>query len=90
MDAYARAWMAEVGYEVVLWDMSTALPAASTAAEIEAAAAALLSEVHPGAVLRFQVLGDGAQMAVLLAQVLPLLEAQGYEFRAVCLGSDVG
>jgi len=90
MDAYARAWMAEVGYEVVLWDMSTALSAASTAAEVDAVAAALPSQVRAGAVLRFHVLGDGAQMAVLLTQVLPLLEAQGYEFRTVCLGSDVG
>jgi len=90
MDAYARAWMAEVGYEVVLWDLSTALSAASTAAEVEAVAAALPSQVRAGAVLRFHVLGDGAQTAVLLTQVLPLLEAQGYEFRTVCLGSDVG
>ncbi|MCD6286189.1 MAG: hypothetical protein J7M39_09800, partial [Anaerolineae bacterium] len=89
MDAYARAWMAEVGYEVVLWDTSTALSLTSSAVEVEAAVAELLSQVRAGAVLRFHVLGDGGQMAVLLAQVLPLLEAQGYEFRTVCLGSGV-
>jgi len=89
MDAYARALMAEVGYEVLLWDTSTATSSASTSAAIEAAVAELLRQVRPGAVLRFHVLGNGAQMTVLLDQVLPLLEARGYEFGTVCLGSDV-
>jgi peptidoglycan/xylan/chitin deacetylase (PgdA/CDA1 family) len=89
MDAHTRAWMAEVGYKVVLWDTSSATPMSSTATEVEAVVAELLSQVHPGAVLRFRVLSDGAQMVVLLEQVLPLLEAQGYGFRSVCLGPDV-
>jgi len=83
MDAYARAWMAEVGYEVVLWDTSLAVSASS----VDETVAELLSEVHPGAVLRFHVLGDGAQMAADLEHVLPLFQAQGYEFRTLCFSS---
>ena len=89
MDAYARAWMAESGFEVVLWDTSTAMSADATAAEVEAAVAELLWQVRPGAVLRFQVTGDGAQMVAVLQQVLPLLEAQGYEFQPTCLSPGV-
>jgi len=85
MDAYARAWLAEVGYDVVLWDASPVVSAAS----VDEAVAGLLSQVRPGAVLRFHVVGDGAKMAAVLEQVLPPLESQGYEFRTVCHGSDV-
>ncbi|MCJ7550084.1 MAG: polysaccharide deacetylase family protein, partial [Anaerolineae bacterium] len=87
MDAYARTWLAEAGYEVVLWDTSTS-PAAS-ATSVGEAVAGLLSQVRPGAVLRFHVVGDGAQTAAVLELVLPALQAQGYEFRTVCHGSDV-
>jgi len=89
MDAYARAWMAEAGYEVALWDTSVVTSPGHAAVEIEAAVVKLLSLVRPGAVLRFQVTGDGAQMAAVVEHVLPLLEAQGYEFRPTCLGPGV-
>lgn len=89
MDAYTRARVAELGYTVVLWDTSLAVSSPSTAADTETAVAELLSRVRPGAVLRFHVLGNGARMAAVLERVVPLLEAQGYESRPVCLSSNV-
>jgi hypothetical protein len=71
-DAYTRAAAAEQGYDVLLWDID----ASSLAPE------ALLSQVFPNAVVRFD--GDSDELAGKLAALLPALAQQGYSVEALC------
>ncbi|MBK8051658.1 MAG: polysaccharide deacetylase family protein [Anaerolineales bacterium] len=81
-DAFTRAYAAELGYEVLLWDIDArdwAQPGA------EAIASAITSQAFPGAVVRLNDLGDPTQTAAALDQALPALAQQGYSVRAYCV-----
>ena len=82
MDALSRVRLAELGYEVVLWDLDVV-----QSAETDAAVASLLSLARPGSVIRFSVTNDGSQAAAVLTGAIPALIAQGYEFVPACVGS---
>jgi peptidoglycan/xylan/chitin deacetylase (PgdA/CDA1 family) len=74
-DGYTRAAAAELGFDIVLWDID----AGGTAAD------ALAGQVFPGAIVRFAEVTDGEQgPAITLESLLPLLAQQGYSVQAAC------
>jgi peptidoglycan/xylan/chitin deacetylase (PgdA/CDA1 family) len=81
-DAYTRAYAAELGYSLVMWDIDTrdwARPGA------EAIAATVIEEARPGAVVLFHDGGgDRAQTVEALEMVLGKLSEEGYRFEVVC------
>lgn len=77
-DGYTRAAAAELGFDILLWDID----AGTTPID------ALAQQVFPGAVVRFAAAGaadngDAAVMAALEG-LLPLLAEQGYRVQAAC------
>jgi hypothetical protein len=72
-DGYTRAAAAELGFDVLLWDIDAGT----------AAADALATQVFPGAVIRFGETGSG-DAAATLEGLLPLLAQQGYTVQAAC------
>ena len=81
-DAFTRAYAAELGYELVLWDIDTEdwrRPGA------DVIASAVLSRVFPRAVVLFHDGGgDRSQTVEALETVLETLGEQGYTFEVVC------
>jgi hypothetical protein len=74
-DGYSRAAAAELGYDILLWDIDAG----------SAAADALAGQVFPGAVIRFADTGDGGQTAAsTLEALLPLLSQGGYSVQSLC------
>jgi len=72
-DGYTRAGAAEIGYDVVQWDIdaSDLLPAA------------LLGQLFPGAVVRLAE-DDPAALSETLDALLPALSQGGYSVQALC------
>ncbi len=81
-DAYTRTYLAELGYELVLWNIDTEdwrQPGA------EAIASAVVDKAHPGAiVLMHDGGGDRSQTVEALEAILETLSSQGYVFEVVC------
>lgn len=81
-DAYTRTYLAELGYELVLWNIDTEdwrQPGA------EAIASVVVDRAYPGAiVLMHDGGGDRSQTVEALETILETLSSQGYVFEAVC------
>jgi peptidoglycan/xylan/chitin deacetylase (PgdA/CDA1 family) len=81
-DAYTRTYLAELGYELVLWNIDTEdwrQPGA------EAIASAVVDQAHPGAIVLFHDGGgDRSQTVEALGTILETLSSQGYVFEVVC------
>lgn len=81
-DAYTRAYAAELGYTVVLWDVDSrdwSQPG------VESIVGTVQSGVFPGAVvLLHDGGGERSQTHAALEQLLPTLAKQGYTFRTFC------
>ncbi|HYF64076.1 MAG TPA: polysaccharide deacetylase family protein [Herpetosiphonaceae bacterium] len=81
-DANTRAYAAEIGYEVIMWDIDTHDWANPGADEI---GRRLLGNARDGAiVLMHDGGGDRAQTIAALEAALPALAEQGYRFEALC------
>ncbi|MGC9371627.1 MAG: polysaccharide deacetylase family protein [Paracoccaceae bacterium] len=82
MDAYTRAWAAELGYQIVLWDVDAVGVGETSAGEI---VAQVLAQVRPGAVVRFSDgEGDLDKAVAVLETLLPALGELGYAFEPLC------
>jgi hypothetical protein len=74
-DGYTRAAAAELGFDIVLWDIDAS----------GAAADALAGQVFPGSIVRFAEAAEGSPgPAPTLESLLPLLVQQGYSVQAAC------
>jgi peptidoglycan/xylan/chitin deacetylase (PgdA/CDA1 family) len=81
-DAFTRAYAAELGYQIVMWDIDTLdwkRPGAVAIVQ------EVLDKARPGAVvLMHDGGGDRSQTLEALDNVLSQLSAQGYRFEAIC------
>jgi len=81
-DAYTRTYLAELGYQLVLWNIDTEdwrQPGA------EAIASAVVDKAYPGAiVLMHDGGGDRSQTVEALGTILETLSSEGYVFEVVC------
>ncbi len=81
-DAFTRAYAAELGYEIVMWNVDTldwSQPG------VEAIAASVRDNVYPGAiVLMHDGGGNRAQTVAALETILRELSSQGYVLEALC------
>ena len=81
-DAYTRAYAAELGYSLIMWDIDTqdwSRPGASVISDT------VLKEAFPGAIVLFHDGGgDRAQTVEALRSVLEGLSQKGYVFEPVC------
>jgi peptidoglycan/xylan/chitin deacetylase (PgdA/CDA1 family) len=81
-DAYTRAYAAELGYSLVLWDIDTrdwSQPG------VDAIVSTVLTKAFPGAVVLFHDGGgDRAQTVEALDRILQALSERGYRFEPVC------
>jgi peptidoglycan/xylan/chitin deacetylase (PgdA/CDA1 family) len=86
MDSHTRARAAELGYEIVMWDIDTMdwkRPGVTSIAN------EVLAKAHPGAVvLMHDGGGDRSQTVEALESILGGLEAQGYRFEPLCRNQD--
>jgi peptidoglycan-N-acetylglucosamine deacetylase len=81
-DAYTRAYAAELGYKIVMWDIDTVDWSRPGASAIESE---VLENVFPGAVVLFHDGGgERSQTVQALDTVLGKLRGQGYEFLPFC------
>lgn len=82
IDAYTRAYAAELGYSIIMWDIDTRdwqRPGA------DVIASNVVAEVFPGAVVLFHDGGgDRSQTVAALEVILKTLSEQGYVFEVVC------
>jgi peptidoglycan/xylan/chitin deacetylase (PgdA/CDA1 family)/heat shock protein HslJ len=81
-DAYTRAYAAELGYALVMWNIDTEdwrRPG------VDAIVSGVLTDVYPGAILLMHDGGgDRAQTVQALDTILEALGQQGYVFEVVC------
>jgi peptidoglycan/xylan/chitin deacetylase (PgdA/CDA1 family) len=81
-DAYTRAYAAELGYSLVMWDIDTrdwSQPGA------DAIVSTVLTKAFPGAIVLFHDGGgDRSQTVEALETILETLSNQGYIFEPVC------
>ena len=81
-DSHTRAYAAELGYDVVMWNIDTLdwkRPGA------KAVVLTVMNKVYPGAiVLMHDGGGDRTQTAAALEAVLRDLSSQGYALEAYC------
>ena len=81
-DAYTRAYAAELGYQIIMWDIDTQdwrRPGT------DVIASNVLTHAFSGAVVLFHDGGgDRSQTVEALEKVLQGLSAQGYRFAALC------
>jgi peptidoglycan/xylan/chitin deacetylase (PgdA/CDA1 family) len=81
-DGYTRTYLAELGYELILWNIDTEdwrQPGA------EAIASAVVGQAYPGAIVLFHDGGgDRSQTVEALETILETLSSQGYAFEVVC------
>ncbi|HFE67035.1 MAG TPA: polysaccharide deacetylase family protein [Chloroflexi bacterium] len=81
-DAFTRAYAAELGYEIVMWNIDTldwSQPG------VEAIVASVTDNVYPGAiVLMHDGGGNRAQTVAALEIILSNLSSQGYALEALC------
>jgi peptidoglycan/xylan/chitin deacetylase (PgdA/CDA1 family) len=81
-DAFTRPRAAELGYEVVLWNVDPLDWKQPPAEEI---AASIVEHAHPGAiVLMHDGGGDRSQSVAALRLALAELADEGYAFRSIC------
>lgn len=84
VNEHTAAWVSQLGYDLVLWDIDPNdwdLPGA------EAIASQVLAEARPGAILLLHDGGgDRSQTVAALHAILPALAAQGYAFPSLYLG----
>jgi peptidoglycan/xylan/chitin deacetylase (PgdA/CDA1 family) len=74
-DGYTRAAAAELGFDILLWDVEAGT----------APADAVAGQIFPGAIIRIADPGDGgAAAAATLEGLLPLLTQGGYSIQATC------
>jgi peptidoglycan/xylan/chitin deacetylase (PgdA/CDA1 family) len=74
-DSYTRAQAAELGYEVLQWDLD-----AGSAVDADT----VMGQIFPGAVIRLQAGEDGDSLAASLEAFLPALTRQGYSVQPLC------
>ena len=81
-DAFTRAYAAELGYEVIMWNIDTldwSQPG------VEAITSAVLNNIYPGAILLFHDGGgDRTQTVSALELILSELSRQGYALLSLC------
>lgn len=83
-DENTAAWAAELGHDMVLWDID---PNDWDMPGIEKIATQILGEAKPGAiVLMHDGGGDRSQTVAALHKILPSLAGQGYAFPSLYLG----
>jgi peptidoglycan/xylan/chitin deacetylase (PgdA/CDA1 family) len=81
-DSFTRAYAAELGYEVVLWNIDTL---DWTHPGAEAIASAVVDKVYPGAILLMHDGGgDRTQTVVALEAILRDLTGLGYALEPLC------
>jgi peptidoglycan-N-acetylglucosamine deacetylase len=82
MDGNTEAWSAELGYEVILWDVD---PRDWQRPGVDVIADRILAGVSPGdVVLLHDGGGDRSQSVEALKIVLEELDSQGYRFKPLC------
>jgi peptidoglycan/xylan/chitin deacetylase (PgdA/CDA1 family) len=80
-DSFTRAYAAELGYAIVLWDID---PRDWARPEVEKLTASVLEGTGPGKIILLQDGGgDRSQTVAALQEILAALSAAGYAFKGL-------
>ena len=85
-DAFTQAYAAELGYDVIMWNIDTL---DWNRPGIEPIASTVMGHIYPGAiVLMHDGGGDRTQTVAALQNILRGLSSQGYVFEPLCQSSS--